>query len=808
MILVIAGARKRKGSTCLAGPHYAIAIAIAGLCATETSAKGVASDQNAATGAAASNPSAGDAADSSDSTILVMGHHQYGSVATDLPAEAHLNATAISALGAADVNEVFADLAPEFKSGLSMPGAATQTPIVLVNGQRIASFSAVRDLPPEAILRMDVFPEQVGLQFGYGGDRKVVNIVLRRGYHALTLLGRYTAAPEYWRGIYRAKADLLHIDQHAHYDLDIDFSHLDPIFAADTIGDFMGAPRSGIAPPARTLAAQSDELVLSGNYNRDFGTFTAELAARIDLSAQQSRLGLADLDGDLMIAQGSVDYLSGPRYRADETVDAQSSLALNGVWDSWRWSFIGQLDDTTHDTRTAGTASAGTFAAILLPSPALLGDHCDGVLASYCVATDKRTARGDLYLNGKLLSLPAGDVAASFRVGFVASGIRSQSVGGDSIGIRNRTEGDLQANLDVPITSKSSLIGKTTIGLNGVVRRFSDFGTLSDAGATLQWAPARAVQIIASFRSEQQIPTLDELTDAMLATPDLREFDFVTGETSIVSKIASGNGSLVASRSRIASARIQVTPLASTDLQLSAEYTLEQTRDPIVTISAATAATMAAFPGLFTRNADGYLVKMALQPVNLAQRDQQQLRWGLNYTVPLGAARPETVGGGPTPAQFQIALYDTWRFHDLVTLHEGEPALNLLNGGFLSDLGGTPAHELELQTTLATRRWSADINARWQTPTTIDAGPNGNERLTFSQGVTINVRFQLNLGEQRWLTRLLPFVRGKLNLSADNILGAHVSVHNATGMVPPAYSQAYLNPTGRTFRITFRKRFH
>jgi iron complex outermembrane receptor protein len=88
------------------------------------------------------------------------------------------------------------------------------------------------------------------------------------------------------------------------------------------------------------------------------------------------------------------------------------------------------------------------------------------------------------------------------------------------------------------------------------------------------------------------------------------------------------------------------------------------------------------------------------------------------------------------------------------------------------------------------------------------AGPLADEDLTFSQGVTLDLRLQLNMGEIGWLSRALPFLRGKLNISADNILGAHATVHDARGVVPSAYSESYINPTGRTFRITLRKRFH
>jgi iron complex outermembrane receptor protein len=249
-----------------------------------------------------------------------------------------------------------------------------------------------------------------------------------------------------------------------------------------------------------------------------------------------------------------------------------------------------------------------------------------------------------------------------------------------------------------------------------------------------------------------------------------------------------------------------VKPLRSSDLTLSAEYTRERTRNPILNISAATAATMAAFPDRYTTSAEGYLTSMDLGPVNGYRRDRQQVRWGLSYSTAFGAAWP---AGAKAPGrdQFQIALYDTWRLQDDVVLRNDLPSLDLLGHDIISDQGGTPTHEIELQTSVSTRAWSVNANLDWQTDTSALAGIASQDRLTFSQGVQLGLKLQLNLEEQHWLIRRLPFLRGYLNISADNLLGAHTRVHDSSGGVPPAYSDDYLHPTGPTFRLTLRKHF-
>ena len=55
---------------------------------------------------------------------------------------------------------------------------------MLLNGQRISGFRELRDIPTEAIQRVEILPEEVALKYGYRADQKVVNIVLRQRFRS------------------------------------------------------------------------------------------------------------------------------------------------------------------------------------------------------------------------------------------------------------------------------------------------------------------------------------------------------------------------------------------------------------------------------------------------------------------------------------------------------------------------------------------------------------------------------------------------------------------------------------------------
>ena len=111
--------------------------------------------------------------------IVVIGQRPRGSVVGDIPPENTLNRRDIRATGATSISELLEAVAPQIGSARGRGGGR---PILLLNGQRISGFREIRDMPPEAIERMEILPEEVALKYGYPADQRVVNIVLRRRF--------------------------------------------------------------------------------------------------------------------------------------------------------------------------------------------------------------------------------------------------------------------------------------------------------------------------------------------------------------------------------------------------------------------------------------------------------------------------------------------------------------------------------------------------------------------------------------------------------------------------------------------------
>src|SRR5690606_886889 len=94
-------------------------------------------------------------------------------------------------------------------------------------------------------------------------------------------------------------------------------------------------------------------------------------------------------------------------------------------------------------------------------------------------------------------------------------------------------------------------------------------------------------------------------------------------------------------------------------------------------------------------------------------------------------------GGGrgmrmqPGQGTFNLSVYHTWRIQDEITIGDGLPVLDLLEGSSVGGQGGRPRHEIQAQAGVFRNGMGMFLNTRWQASTRIDGGPTG-EDLFFS----------------------------------------------------------------------------
>jgi hypothetical protein len=542
-------------------------------------------------------PAAATAAEKAeDATITVTAQRLSGAVVGTIAPQVSLDATDIQALGASTVAEMIGLLSTQTRSGQGRGGEA---PVILLAGRRISSFAEVRDLPPEAVARVDILPEEVALKYGYAATQRVLNIVLVDRFNAIT----GELEPRFATGVKRndmnTEFSLVQIDKAGRFTLDLQYQTAEAL--TETRGGIIGG---GVQSPFRTLLPKTKQFSANAVLARTLAdAVSATVNGRIDTYDSEAGIGF---DGAALTQ----------RVRA---LTSHVGLTLGGDVAHWRWAMTSGYDRVERRTLT------------------------DTSLPTIDRATSTATTGAlDFTANGTLLRLPAGAVSATFGGG--AQTIRLDSAviqsGGATAGRVARDVATGRVNVDVPLASRAGgTIGDLSINANFLAQRLSDFGTLTTIGVGARWSPVKPMSLLVSMADEDGPPTPQQLGNPAIRTPNIQVFDFSRGESATVTRIDGGTPGLTGDTRRIIKAELSLKPLPKADFALTATYVSSRIRNPIAAFPAVTPQVEAAFPRRIGRDAAGRLVSVDARPVNFALAERSEVRWGLSYGRSLGTDR-------------------------------------------------------------------------------------------------------------------------------------------------------------------------
>lgn len=741
--------------------------------------------------------------------IVITSQRPRGSVPGDIQPETTFSAADVRSYGASSVFQILAAIAPQTGTASVRGGGF---PIVLLNGRRISGIQEIRDLPPDVISRVEIFDEQIALQYGFSPDQRVVNIVLERRFEASQIeAGGGVAAGD-------ARA-LLRLDGGR---TDIDGGDR---FAASLGGDMASAiteAERGIAAPvsgpdardARTLAPDSENWRANLSLSRALDErVTGNASLRAESSEQRARLGL--------------DTAAQVRARDSQNQSLRAAAGLDGSHAGWLWTATATGEFSVQESVTADSISPSRTRA------------------------EQSLFDATANANGALLDLPAGQMRASVRLG--AEQRRIDSFSADSTGERRgeleRTTPSGRVGLIAPITSRRNEFGEAfgDVTVNATVSWAapSDFTALSSVGYGGSWSPTRALRFSLQAEMSEAAPSLQQLGDPLLVTPAVSFFDPARGEDVLIARTSGGNAGLGAEQREDLIFNASWSPGQASNqggsqgggqgLTLSFSWARNLSRDAVVPLPTALAETEAAFPARYTRDLSGALVAIDARPVNLGERDIESLRWGVSFSRTIGE-RPRTPpseaapgaapdaeadpgeqrpspspspspGGGAraSAGRWSLSVFHRVRLRDEAILGVGQAPLDLLQRGGL-DGGGEPPRAIEFEGGVFYRGLGARFNGGWLDGYSIPIASGG--ALDFSDRWTLNARLFVNFDRRPEILAWAPFLGGsRLALAIDNVTDSVVEVRDPAGATPSAYQEGYLNPLGRVVQLSFRKQF-
>ncbi|GGY41970.1 TonB-dependent receptor [Parvularcula lutaonensis] len=865
--------------------------------------------------------------------IVVDGVRRRGITLSNVEPELTLTEADIEAYGVSSIAELLEQLAPETSSGRSRRGSGGR-PVVLLNGRRISGFREIGRYPPEALARVEILPEEAALAYGFNADQRVINFILKPNVIVRAAEGQVQTRQAGGNATTQASLQRLSVDGSKRFSIDLsyetqselleserDFISEQPALpfaypgnlGADNFGDPIGAQLGG--DPAFTVAALQDNsfnlpLVGSRNPEDDQSQRTLQpereqlvlgfsrasgfawdsvltLTGELERSEATQKLGLGDIALDLPGTNPFVPFgdgltlytqvpSDGPLLQENDTDVLSGGIAVVSKPSRTNWTFTANYEVSDNETVTDLSLDTAQLQAAVDGGADPFAALGTAVFTreQRITESETRTGEAEFVVNAKTFALPAGDLQVSAQAGLFSRELDTRVVdsAGETESALSRETVRGQLSVDVPLVDAvDGWVGRLAVNGNINARDLSDFGTLTSWGGGFNWRPSERFRLLASYTREEGAPGIAQLGDPVLVTPNVRVFDFTTGETLLVDAITGGNPALVADSRDVSKVGVQIKPWEEREVTLNIDYTQSFLEDEARAFPALTAEIETAFPDRFTRDASGTLIAIDQRPVNFEEGNNRQLRTALNWSKRLGgrggrpgggrpqgaggppggrpqaASRPEgaegqsqqTQGGPPQaarggrpeagsaqqaeggrrqsnrqptrsgrPGRVSLGITHVWTLEDTLLVRDGLPELDLLGGSAIGPNGGTSEHELNV----VYRRWNKGLGlfarAQWKSGTKVDGALAGGSDLEFSDLLIVNTRITYDLGFSGAIMQKAPWLRDtRVAMSVNNALNQIQDVRDDTGSIPLRYQPDLIDPNGRIIEFEIRKRF-
>ncbi|MCJ2179574.1 TonB-dependent receptor plug domain-containing protein [Novosphingobium album (ex Hu et al. 2023)] len=603
--------------------------------------------------------------------ILVMGVRIRGQIDGPQQPVQVFDEEDIASYGANSIAELIEAISPQTTSGR---GRGDGRPVMLVNGQRISSFREMRNIPPEAIRRLEVLPEEVALRFGYPPNQRVINIILKDQFAAMTAAGEYNRPDRGGYDNFELEGGLFKISGPRRYNVTAKLDETTMLTEAErqVKQDASAMPTvAGDPDPARyrSLASADHEFSLEGTMTQGLGenglggSSTASGGYTHTQTTRLSGLDTVTLSYDGNSALRALPDPLTTRVVADEFDASFGYSKMLG-----NWTFSATADGSYVDTNTRVDRRRDTSG--LVDAAAAGNLAIDGALpfvpgAGVDTATNRALSLTSLAtLSGKAFRTPAGDANLTVKAGYDFSRTRSED-SRNTMGAVTLRRGDLQGglNLALPLTSSEFLgaVGDVSLNVSGGLNHLSDFGTLTDWSAGLTWSPTDTLTFQASYLVNEAAPSLAQLGAPTVLNYNVAVYDFTNATTALVTTTTGGNPDLVKEKQRDIklSAQWKLPFLDRSNLMV--EYFRNRSTDVTQSFPLLTPAIEAAFANRVTRDSAGNLLAIDRRAVTFDEVSNSSIRWGINLSGKLGsdaggfgsrggspeAARPATPPPGP-----------------------------------------------------------------------------------------------------------------------------------------------------------------
>jgi len=572
--------------------------------------------------------------------IIVTASRRRGQLDVEQAPLLELEEDDIAAQGVTSIEDLITQIVNQTGSARGRGGGR---PVILINGIRVGSFREFRNYPPEALERVEVFPEEVAQRFGFAPDRRVINLILKENYRNAEVELEFEGPA---RGGYHQREQefgFLQIADGARINVNLEASDTslltederNIVQTTESVSDLPGDPDQSrfrsLVPDSRSLEAEisyAKALIDSG--------ISLSANTSYDREDRRSLQGLNTVllsDGKQSVLRTFGEETPLEQRLSSDTLATSGSLTkpvnafrLTSTFDASLVETQQQVDRRFDTDELMQDALAG-----LLPLDGALPE----VAAVGFDQTNTRTISGSTLttFRGPLAYLPGGEMSATFNLGYDWTTLQSDDTRTDLETDRTRGELSTGMNIVVPITSRqegfADTLGSFTLNAQIGLQHLSDFGTLGDYTLGLNWEPFDNLDLSATYIEREVAPSLTQLGDPQVELPNVPVFDFVTGETVLASVVTGGNPDLLAETQRDWKLAANWELPFWENTRFTVEYVTNRSDDVTSAFPQVTPEIEAAFPDRITRGLDGRLERIDRRFVTFAETRADRVQFSL-----------------------------------------------------------------------------------------------------------------------------------------------------------------------------------
>lgn len=686
--------------------------------------------------------------------------------------ETELNEEEIGRYGASTIGELLKDIGP------IIDGSGNE-PAILVNGQRLGAASGVNGYPPEALDRVAVLPPEAAARYGYPGNRRVVNLVLKSNFASWLAEAGLTVPTAGGRDSENVSAGRIVIDGATHWNVQLQLSRDSALLKSERAIPPRGDPAAPVASNAHeTLLPAARTMAFNAGVTRPLGSFSGAFSINATSNSAHGLLGIA--------AASDAQPL-----RSEQNAQSLGlSLLVAGAIDDWQ---------TTLSTNYLRTWNDGFF-------------EQDGPLLTQRNRSKGETLGAQLNISKAIVVLPAGPLSSNITISADRSrsrnwrGNRADDPGAVDTAHNNRLNGQLSLYLPLLRGGDEGLgrLGELSADFAAGAQKESGVGLQSRFSGAISWSPFPLLRLRGSFEYQEIVPSFDQLHGPQIQIVN-RVYDFVWQEFADPVWSTSGNPGLDRGSRKGLSLSAMLRPFENQVVTLNLDYRSQVAKGAVAGFPSLTPVIEAAFPERITRDASGRLVAVDARPINIARDSNAQLSTSLIVQLPVPAPSAKAAGGtvkAGSPWQVAVTLNHRWQLENALLVHAGMPVIDQLG-----DDGGQSRHDLSLQIVAARRGIGANLSGNWSSPSRarFEVAPDVRREFHFRSPLLFNLGLFVepeHLREQvSWLKDL------RLAIDVQNLFRGYRRAMLADGSTAPGYSRDEVDPLGRTIRLSIRKRF-